>query len=103
MAEDDLDGWRLLMSRLGERCQLTGDDVFCTNETLLREGILSGVANSILVKLNQIGRGCRTAPARPCHAPTGPPSTTSSSASKKNRAPRPHSSALRPTCAAESG
>jgi enolase len=55
MAEDDLDGWRLLMSRLGERCQLTGDDMFCTNETLLREGILSGVANSILVKLNQIG------------------------------------------------
>ncbi|TKA01398.1 phosphopyruvate hydratase [Actinacidiphila oryziradicis] len=55
MAEDDLDGWRLLMSRLGERCQLTGDDVFCTNETLLREGILSGVANSILVKVNQIG------------------------------------------------
>jgi enolase len=55
MAGDDLDGWRLLMSRLGEHCQLTGDDVFCTNETLLREGILSGVANSVLVKVNQIG------------------------------------------------
>ncbi|MFJ5681740.1 phosphopyruvate hydratase [Streptomyces sp. NPDC093099] len=55
MAEDDLDGWRLLMARLGDRCQLTGDDVFCTNETLLREGIGNGVANSVLVKVNQIG------------------------------------------------
>ena len=55
MAEDDLDGWRLLMTRLGDRCQLTGDDVFCTNETLLREGIRNGVANSVLVKVNQIG------------------------------------------------
>ncbi|MFI6702768.1 phosphopyruvate hydratase [Streptomyces sp. NPDC050509] len=55
MAEDDHDGWRLLTARLGERCQLTGDDVFCTNETLLREGIRDGVANSILVKVNQIG------------------------------------------------
>ncbi|MFC9429492.1 phosphopyruvate hydratase [Streptomyces sp. NPDC056987] len=55
MAEDDQDGWRLLTSRLGDRCQLTGDDVFCTNETLLRQGIRDGVANSILVKANQIG------------------------------------------------
>ncbi|MFC1440622.1 phosphopyruvate hydratase [Streptacidiphilus sp. N1-10] len=55
MAEDDLDGWRLLMTRLGDRCQLTGDDVFCTNEALLREGIRTGVANSVLVKVNQIG------------------------------------------------
>ncbi|KIF71416.1 enolase [Streptomyces sp. AcH 505] len=55
MAENDHDGWRLLSSRLGDRCQLTGDDVFCTNETLLREGIRDGVANSILVKVNQIG------------------------------------------------
>lgn len=55
MAEDDHDGWRLLSARLGDRCQLTGDDVFCTNETLLREGIRDGVANSILVKVNQIG------------------------------------------------
>ncbi|SHN06023.1 phosphopyruvate hydratase [Actinacidiphila paucisporea] len=55
MAEDDRDGWRSLMTRLGEHCQLTGDDVFCTNETLLREGIRDGVANSILVKVNQIG------------------------------------------------
>ncbi|MEU6375061.1 phosphopyruvate hydratase [Streptomyces sp. NPDC046909] len=55
MAEDDHDGWRDLTARLGERCQLTGDDVFCTNETLLRAGIRDGVANSILVKVNQIG------------------------------------------------
>jgi len=55
MAEDDLAGWLLLMDRLGERCQLTGDDVFCTNEALLRDGIRAGVANSVLVKVNQIG------------------------------------------------
>ncbi|SCE32035.1 enolase [Streptomyces sp. DvalAA-14] len=55
MAEDDRDGWRLLTARLGERCQLTGDDVFCTNQTLLGEGIRDGVANSVLVKVNQIG------------------------------------------------
>lgn len=55
MAEDDHDGWRDLTARLGNRCQLTGDDVFCTNETLLRAGIRDGIANSILVKVNQIG------------------------------------------------
>ncbi|MFF9016377.1 phosphopyruvate hydratase [Streptomyces sp. NPDC014870] len=55
MAEDDLEGWRELTARVGDRCQLTGDDVFCTNETLLREGIRTGVGNSILVKVNQIG------------------------------------------------
>ncbi|MFD0417721.1 phosphopyruvate hydratase [Streptomyces sp. NPDC127108] len=55
MAEDDHDGWRDLTARLGDRCQLTGDDVFCTNETLLSAGIRDGVANSILVKVNQIG------------------------------------------------
>lgn len=55
MAEDDLTGWRELTARVGDRCQLTGDDVFCTNDTLLREGIATGVANSVLVKVNQIG------------------------------------------------
>ncbi|MFF8816194.1 phosphopyruvate hydratase [Streptomyces pactum] len=55
MAENDLDGWRELTARVGDRCQLTGDDVFCTNETLLREGIRSGVGNSVLIKVNQIG------------------------------------------------
>ncbi|MEV7152660.1 phosphopyruvate hydratase [Streptomyces sp. NPDC093084] len=55
MAEDDNAGWRDLTARLGDRCQLTGDDVFCTNETLLRAGIRDGIANSVLVKVNQIG------------------------------------------------
>ncbi|MFH8616424.1 phosphopyruvate hydratase [Streptomyces sp. NPDC017979] len=55
MAEDDHAGWRALTARLGDRCQLTGDDVFCTNEALLTAGIRDGIANSILVKVNQIG------------------------------------------------
>lgn len=55
MAEDDLDGWRELTARVGARCQLTGDDVFCTNEALVREGIRTGVGNAVLVKVNQIG------------------------------------------------
>ncbi|WNI31005.1 phosphopyruvate hydratase [Streptomyces sp. ITFR-6] len=55
MAEDDLDGWRELTARIGARCQLTGDDVFCTNEALVREGIRTGVGNAVLVKVNQIG------------------------------------------------
>ncbi|MGW1990378.1 phosphopyruvate hydratase [Embleya sp. NPDC001921] len=55
MGEDDLKGWKLLMDVLGDRCQLTGDDVFCTNVDRLRDGIRDGVANSILVKVNQIG------------------------------------------------
>jgi enolase len=55
VAEDDFEGWRLVMERLGERCQLTGDDVFCTDVRRLRDGIRDGVANSILVKVNQIG------------------------------------------------
>jgi len=55
MAEDDWDGWAALTTRLGASVQLVGDDVFVTNATLLEEGITRGVANSILVKLNQIG------------------------------------------------
>lgn len=55
MAENDLDGWRELTARVGDRCRLTGDDVFCTDEALLREGIRTGVGNSVLVKVNQIG------------------------------------------------
>ncbi|MGE8367318.1 phosphopyruvate hydratase [Cupriavidus sp.] len=55
MAENDAGGWKLLTSRLGDRCQLVGDDVFCTNAALLRAGIGSGIGNSILVKANQIG------------------------------------------------
>jgi enolase len=55
MAEDDWDGWEVLTTRLGDRVQLVGDDLFVTNPAILRTGIERGVANSILVKLNQIG------------------------------------------------
>ena len=55
LAEDDWEGWRLLTSRLGKRVQLVGDDIFVTNVVRLRRGIEAGVANSILVKVNQIG------------------------------------------------
>jgi enolase len=55
MAEEDWDGWKLLTERLGGRIQLVGDDLFVTNTALLQKGIDRGVANSILVKLNQIG------------------------------------------------
>ena len=55
MAEDDWDGWKLLTDRLGERVQLVGDDLFVTNPERLGRGIELGVANSILIKLNQIG------------------------------------------------
>ncbi len=55
MAEADWDGWRGLTERLGRRVQLVGDDLFVTNTRILREGIQLGVANSILIKVNQIG------------------------------------------------
>jgi len=55
MDEEDWDGWRTLTERLGSRLQLVGDDVFVTNTERLRRGIESGVANSILIKVNQIG------------------------------------------------
>jgi enolase len=55
MAENDLDGWKLLTDRIGGRCQLVGDDVFVTNVQRLADGIERGIANAILVKVNQIG------------------------------------------------
>ncbi|HEY8352500.1 MAG TPA: phosphopyruvate hydratase [Sphingomonadales bacterium] len=55
MAEDDWEGWKLLTDRLGARVQLVGDDLFVTNPARLADGIRKGVANSILVKVNQIG------------------------------------------------
>jgi enolase len=55
MAEDDWDGWALLTKELGQKIQLVGDDLFVTNPKRLREGIAKGLANSLLVKLNQIG------------------------------------------------
>jgi enolase len=54
-AEDDWDGWKRLTQRLGERIQLVGDDLFVTNRERLQRGIEEGVANSILIKVNQIG------------------------------------------------
>jgi len=55
MAEDDLEGWKLLTAALGKTCQLVGDDVFVTNAARLSAGIEQGIANSILIKVNQIG------------------------------------------------
>jgi len=55
MAEDDWDGWKYLTDRLGKRVQLVGDDIFVTNTKILKQGIAKGVANSILIKINQIG------------------------------------------------
>jgi len=55
MAEDDWDGWKVLTEQLGRKVQLVGDDLFVTNTKLLKAGIAQGVANSILVKVNQIG------------------------------------------------
>ncbi|WP_407523055.1 phosphopyruvate hydratase [Methylobacterium oryzisoli] len=55
MAEDDWDGWKALTDAVGARCQLVGDDLFVTNVARLSEGITKGTANSILVKVNQIG------------------------------------------------
>jgi len=55
LAEDDWNGWRTLTAQLGKRLQLVGDDIFVTNVVRLRHGIEGGIANSILIKLNQIG------------------------------------------------
>jgi enolase len=55
MAEDDWEGWKRLTDKLGAKLQLVGDDLFVTNTRILREGIRQGVANSILIKVNQIG------------------------------------------------
>jgi len=55
MAESDWDGWQGLSERLGRRVQLVGDDIFVTNTRILREGIKLGIANSVLIKVNQIG------------------------------------------------
>ena len=55
MAENDWDGWKYLTELVGDRCQLVGDDLFCTNSEILAKGIEAQVANAILVKVNQIG------------------------------------------------
>lgn len=55
MSESDWEGWKLLTEALGDRCQLVGDDLFCTNSEILAKGISEEVANAILIKVNQIG------------------------------------------------
>ncbi len=55
MAEDDWQGWRAMTKALGNRCQIVGDDIFVTNVTRLKQGIEQGIANAVLVKVNQIG------------------------------------------------
>ncbi len=55
MAENDWDGWKLLTDRLGKKVQIVGDDLFVTNTKILKEGISKGIANSFLIKINQIG------------------------------------------------
>ena len=55
LAEDDWEGWRLLTKKIGEGTQLVGDDLFVTQEKILQEGIDKDIANSILIKLNQVG------------------------------------------------
>jgi len=55
MGENDKAGWKLLTEKLGKKIELVGDDLFCTNPSILAEGIRNGIANSILVKVNQIG------------------------------------------------
>ncbi len=55
MSEGDWEGWKMLTEALGDRCQLVGDDIFCTNSEILAKGIAEEVANAILIKVNQIG------------------------------------------------
>lgn len=55
MAENDWDGWKTLTNELGSRVEIVGDDIFCTNPSILSKGIAEGIGNSILIKLNQIG------------------------------------------------
>jgi len=55
MDENDIEGWRILSELIGDRCQLVGDDLFVTNKTILEGGIEKGIANSILIKFNQVG------------------------------------------------
>ncbi len=114
MDEEDWDGWGTLTERLGDRIQLVGDDLFVTNPERLRRGIDSGVANAILVKVNQIGtlsetleamriakeagtpRSCRTAPARP-RTSRSPTWRSRPAAARSRRAPLPARIAWRST------
>jgi enolase len=55
MGENDWPGWKMLTEAIGDRVELVGDDLFCTNPKILAQGIEAGIANSILIKVNQIG------------------------------------------------
>jgi len=77
MAEQDWDGWKLLTEKLGKKVQLTGDDLFVTNTNVFNKGIKMGVANSILIKLNQIGSLTETLEAIKMGAASGYCSTIS--------------------------
>src|SRR5208337_3887764 len=55
MAEDDLDGWEMMTEALGDKIQIVGDDVFVTNPVRIADGIDRGIANAVLIKVNQIG------------------------------------------------
>ena len=80
MAENDWEGWKILTDLIGKNCQLVGDDLFVTNVKYLEKGIELGCANSILVKVNQIGSLTETLRA----VELAWPSITSFSALKKN-------------------
>jgi enolase len=71
LGENDWDGWKKLTARLGKTVQLVGDDVFVTNEAILRRGIAEGVGNAILIKVNQIGTVSETLAAMRCAAAAG--------------------------------
>jgi enolase len=77
MAEDDWDGWKMLTDTLGKKVQLVGDDLFVTNSARLKMGIERGVANSILIKVNQIGTLTETLEAMKMAAGAGYTSMTS--------------------------
>ena len=55
MDENDTDGWKMITKKLGKKCQLVGDDLFVTNKNIFQEGINEKLANSILIKFNQVG------------------------------------------------
>jgi enolase len=71
VGENDWEGWKKLTARLGKTVQLVGDDVFVTNEAILRRGIAEGVGNAILIKVNQIGTVTETLAAMRCAADAG--------------------------------
>ena len=86
MAEDDWEGWKTLTDLIGSKCQLVGDDLFVTNSARLRDGIKMGVANSILIKVNQIGTLTETLDAVETRTrPATPPSCRTARAKRKIR------------------